>query len=172
MRIRSRSVRGDADWIPAFAGMTILHEHLALSPAAAREPHNNPHYSSTPMDAPVSSFKNRPFRARLGFAAAGIRAVAVREKSFRTQLACAAAAAATAAWLRPGWLWCALLLLAAAFVLALEMANAALEYALDALHPHHAPEIGRAKDAAAGAVLIASGAAAAVGAAMLASLFL
>ena len=109
-----------------------------------------------------STFKNRAFLARLGFAAAGIRTVAGREKSFRTQLACAAGAAGAAAWLRPGWVWCALLLLAAVLVLSLEMVNAALEYALDALHPQHAPEIGRAKDAAAGAVLLASGAAAGV----------
>jgi diacylglycerol kinase (ATP) len=54
-------------------------------------------------------------------------------------------------------------------VLALEMVNAALEYALDALHPHHALEIGRAKNAAAGAVLIASGAAAGLGVLMIAS---
>jgi diacylglycerol kinase (ATP) len=121
------------------------------------------------VDAPASRFKNRSFRARFGFAAAGIRTVAARERSFRTQLACAAVAFGAAAWLRPGWIWCALLLLAASFVLALEMMNAALEYALDLLHPDHAPEIGRAKDAAAGAVLIASGAAAAVGAAMVAS---
>ena len=121
------------------------------------------------MDAPASSFKNRSLRARLGFAATGIRTVAAREKSFRTQLACASIATATAIWLQPGWIWCTLLLLAAALVLALEMMNAALEYALDALHPHHAPEIGRAKDAAAGAVLIASIAAALVGATMLVS---
>jgi diacylglycerol kinase (ATP) len=121
------------------------------------------------VDAPAPSFKNRPFRARIGFAAAGIRIVAARERSFRSQLACAAAAGVAAAWLRPGWLWCALLLLAAGLVLTLEMMNAALEYALDALHPHHAAEIGRAKDAAAGAVLLASGAAALVGAAMLAA---
>jgi diacylglycerol kinase (ATP) len=119
------------------------------------------------VDAPASAFKNRTFRARLGFAATGVRTVAMREKSLRTQLACAAVAAGAAAWFRAGWIWCALILLAAAFVLALETMNAALEYALDALHPHHAPEIGRAKDAAAGAVLIASGAAAGI-AAMLA----
>ena len=123
------------------------------------------------MNAPASTFKNRPFPARLGFAAAGFRVVAAREKSFRTQLACAVAAAAAAAWLRPGWIWCAVLMLAAGFVLALEMLNAALEYALDALHPHHAPEIGHAKDAAAGAVLIAGGAAAAIAAMMVASRF-
>jgi diacylglycerol kinase (ATP) len=114
------------------------------------------------VDTPVSTFKNRPLRARLGFAAAGVRTVAAREKSFRIQLACAAMAAGAAAWLRPGWIWCGLLLLAAVLVLALEMMNAALEYALDMLHPHHAPEIGRAKDAAAGAVLIASGGAAGI----------
>jgi diacylglycerol kinase len=120
------------------------------------------------MDAPAS-FKNRPFRARLGFAAAGIRIVARREKSFRTQLLLGALAAAAAMWLRPGWLWCALLALACALVLALEMVNAALEYLMDVLHPHHAAEIGHAKDAAAGAVLLASGAAAAIGAMMIAS---
>jgi undecaprenol kinase len=121
------------------------------------------------MDAPTNAFKNRPLRARLRFAAAGIRIVAAREKSFRTQLACAAAGAIAAALLQPGWVWCALLLLAAVFVLALEMVNGALEYLMDALHPHHAAEIGHAKDAAAGAVLIASGAAAGIGAMMLAA---
>jgi diacylglycerol kinase len=123
------------------------------------------------VDAPTS-YKNRSLRIRLGFAAAGIRTVAAREKSFRTQLACAAAAAVALALLRPGWLWCALLVLAAALVLALEMANAALEYVLDEIHPHHAHEIGHAKDAAAGAVLLASIAAALTGAAMIASMFL
>jgi diacylglycerol kinase (ATP) len=121
------------------------------------------------VDAPAS-YKNRSLRIRLGFAAAGIRTVAARERSFRTQLACAAAVAL--ALLRPGWLWCALLVLAAALVLALEMANAALEYVLDEIHPHHAHEIGHAKDAAAGAVLLASIAAALTGAAMIASMFL
>jgi diacylglycerol kinase (ATP) len=121
------------------------------------------------VDGPIPSFKNRSLRIRLGFAFAGVRIVAAREKSFRTQLACAAAAAAACAWLRPGWLWCGLLVLAAILVLALEMVNAALEYLMDALHPHHSPEIGRAKDAAAGAVLLASGAAALVGLMMAAS---
>jgi undecaprenol kinase len=123
------------------------------------------------VDAPTS-YKNRSFRTRLGFAAAGIRIAAAREKSFRTQLACAAAAAVALALIRPGWLWCALLVLAAVLVLTLEMANAALEYLMDEIHPHCAREIGHAKDAAAGAVLLASAAAAMVGAAMIASLLL
>jgi undecaprenol kinase len=124
------------------------------------------------VDVRSASFKNHGFRARLGYAFAGIRIVRRREKSFRSQLVCAGLAAGAAAWLRPGWLWCALLLLAAMLVLALEMVNAALEYLMDALHPQYASEIGHAKDAAAGAVLLASIAAAAIGAMMVASRFL
>lgn len=124
------------------------------------------------MDAPLPSFKNRSFRTRLGFAAAGMRIVAAREKSFRTQSACALIAGGAAAWLRPGWLWGATLLLACALVLALEMVNASLEYLMDKIHPDHSREIGHAKDAAAGAVLLASGAAACIGAMMIAAALL
>jgi undecaprenol kinase len=48
-------------------------------------------------------------------------------------------------------------------VLALELVNAALEYVIDRLHPEIHPEIRFAKDAAAGAVLIASMGSALVG---------
>ncbi|MDB5675563.1 MAG: diacylglycerol kinase, partial [Sphingomonas bacterium] len=72
--------------------------------------------------------------------------------------------------LRPGWLWAALLLSSAVLVLALEMANAALEYLADQVHPAIAPGIGAAKDAAAGAVLLASGPALVTGGLMLADL--
>ncbi|MCS6771974.1 MAG: diacylglycerol kinase family protein [Kiritimatiellae bacterium] len=48
-------------------------------------------------------------------------------------------------------------------VLAAEAINSALEELADALHPGHHPAIGRAKDLAAGGVLAASIAAAAVG---------
>ena len=100
--------------------------------------------------------KNRPFRERVGFAFAGITTVWRREASFRTQVRLAGLGAAILLALRPGWLWTALLLSAAVLVLALEMANAALEYLADQVHPDIAPGIGAAKDAAAGAVLIAS----------------
>lgn len=112
--------------------------------------------------------KNRPFADRLGFALAGIATVWRRERSFRTQLKLALAGAATLLVLRPGWLWAALLLLSAVLVLALEMANAALEYLADQVHPDIAPGIGAAKDAAAGAVLLASGGALVTAALMLA----
>jgi undecaprenol kinase len=111
--------------------------------------------------------KNRRFIERLGFAFAGLRLVFRREKSFRTQSALAVAAALVTLALSPGLLWAALLALSVALVLALELANSALEYLLDHLHPDHAREIGAAKDAAAAAVLVASLAAAAVGGLML-----
>jgi undecaprenol kinase len=58
--------------------------------------------------------------------------------------------------LRPGALWAVVIILAAAMVLAAEAFNAAIEYLADAVHPDYHPLVGAAKDAAAGAVLIAS----------------
>jgi diacylglycerol kinase len=115
--------------------------------------------------------KNRGFRIRLGFAAAGLRTVFGREKSFRTQVSLGAGALAGTAILRPGLAWTALIVLAAALVLALETVNAALEYLIDHLNPHLAAEIGHAKDAAAGAVLVAGLASLGIGALMLLSVF-
>ena len=112
--------------------------------------------------------KNRPFRQRLGFALAGVATVWRRESSFRAQVKLAAIGIAILLALRPGWLWAALLLSSAVMVLALEMANAALEYLADQVHPDIAPGIAAAKDAAAGAVLLASGGALAAAALMLA----
>ena len=113
--------------------------------------------------------KNRRFAERLGFAVAGLRLVFAREKSFRSQCLLAVAVALVTFGLRPGPLWWALVALAIALVLALELANSALEYLLDHLHPDRAREIGAAKDAAAAAVLVASVAAAAIGGLMLAA---
>jgi diacylglycerol kinase len=59
--------------------------------------------------------------------------------------------------------WIALVL-CIALVLVAELLNTAIEYLCDALHPDLHPEIGRAKDVAAGAVLIAALAAMTVGA--------
>jgi diacylglycerol kinase (ATP) len=123
----------------------------------------------TDSPPPAAAMKGRSFAARLGFAFAGIRIVWRRERSFRTQALLGGIAMAVTIAIRPGWIWAAAMLLAIGFVLALELANAALEYALDRLHPEIAAEIGFAKDAAAGAVLVASLAAAGVGAAMLLS---
>jgi undecaprenol kinase len=111
--------------------------------------------------------KNLGFHRRLGFALAGITAIASRERSFRTQIIAALAVIVTTILLRPGLLWSAVLVLAIALVLALELLNSALEAMLDHLHPDIAPAIKIAKDAAAGAVLVMSTAAVVVGTLML-----
>ena len=59
--------------------------------------------------------------------------------------------------------WVAVLVVAALVVVA-EVFNTALEYLADAVHPEADPGIGMAKDASAGAVLVAAVAASAVGA--------
>jgi diacylglycerol kinase len=56
--------------------------------------------------------------------------------------------------LRPGLLWGGLVALSIALVLSLELANTAIEYLIDHLHPDIAPEIKLAKDVIAGAVLV------------------
>ena len=110
--------------------------------------------------------KGQHFRRRLGFAVAGLRALWRSEASFRTQLRLAGVAAAVLIVVRPGATWVALVLLAAGLGLVAEAANGAIEHLADALHPDHHPLIGIAKDAAAGAALIASLTAVAVGIAL------
>lgn len=107
--------------------------------------------------------KNAPFRTRLRYALAGIATVWRREHSFRRQALLGAVAVVVVIALRPAPIWIAALTIAAALVLTLEMVNSALEYLIDHVHPDHHAAIGAAKDAAAGAVLIASIAALVVG---------
>ena len=61
------------------------------------------------------------------------------------------------------WEWC-VVVLAIALVVATEAINTAIERLLDRVHPERHPEVGAAKDLAAGGVLLAAGAAAIVGA--------
>lgn len=98
--------------------------------------------------------KNRPFRARLGFALSGIHACWHGEKSFRTQVSMATATLAALILLRPAPVWWAIILVTIMMVMALEALNAALERLIDHLHPGMHPQIGIAKDMAAGAVLL------------------
>ena len=51
------------------------------------------------------------------------------------------------------WLW---IILAVILVYIAELLNTALEYLADALHPEHHPKVGKAKDMAAAATLLAS----------------
>jgi len=113
--------------------------------------------------------KSRSFRERIGFALAGIRIAWRREKSFRTQCGFGFAAITATAILRPGLVWAAIVVLTIGLVLLLELVNAALEYLIDRVHQELHEEIKFAKDAAAGAVLLASIAALCVGALMVMS---
>lgn len=61
---------------------------------------------------------------------------------------------------RAEWLW---ITAAIVLVLSAEAFNTALEQLADALHPEHNPGVGRAKDAAAAAVLITALGAAVIG---------
>jgi diacylglycerol kinase len=106
---------------------------------------------------------SRGFRFEsFGDAGRGLRAV-LAEPNARVQLAIALAVIVLAAWLDLGRRDWALLVLAMGLVLAGEAANTALEALADRVAPDHHPLVGRAKDAAAGAVLIASVAAAVLG---------
>jgi len=107
--------------------------------------------------------KNQSFWRRLAFACRGIRAAAAGEASIKSQLLIGLAAAAILAATRPPLVWVALCVLSAGAVLALELVNTALERLADRLHPENHLAIQTAKDCAAGAVLLASIAAAVIG---------
>lgn len=61
---------------------------------------------------------------------------------------------------RSVWCW---VVVAIVMVWTAEAFNTALEFLADALHPEHHPKVGKAKDAAAGAVLISAIGAAVIG---------
>jgi diacylglycerol kinase (ATP) len=97
-------------------------------------------------------------------AANGVRIIVATQAHARIHLV-AAAGVALAAWLLDASAleWCALLL-AIALVWVSEAINTALEFAVDLASPAHHPLAGKAKDAAAGAVLLAACLAAVIGA--------
>ena len=100
--------------------------------------------------------------ASFRYAAAGVVQL-VAEPNARIHLVAVVLVCAFATWLdvdREGW---ALLVLAMGLVLAVEALNTALESLADRVAPEEHPLVGRAKDLGAGAVLLASIAAAIVG---------
>ena len=86
----------------------------------------------------------------------GIKVTTTRERSFRTQLFFAAALIVLLLVMRPSAVWCAVMALTVGLVLVTELVNSALETLIDHVHPDQHPEIGAAKDIAAGAVLVSS----------------
>lgn len=113
--------------------------------------------------------KGQSFIKRLGFALQGLRLALNRERSLRAHLSVTAVVLLILIVMRPAALWWAILALAIGLVLVTELLNSALETLIDHLHPEAHPEIGAAKDMAAGAVLVASVIAVVVGFAFLLS---
>lgn len=111
--------------------------------------------------------KGLPFHRRVVFALHGLTLAFRRERSFRAHVLAAAALILLLLLTRPAAVWWAILALTAALVLVAELLNSALEALIDHLHPDEHPEVGAAKDIAAGAVLVASGIALAVGVAFM-----
>lgn len=94
----------------------------------------------------------------------GIVSVAKTEFNFRIHLVCIVLVIGFGYFLKASALEWIALTLCVGFVLFAEVLNTALEYLSDTLHPEADSGIGKAKDASAGAVLVASLAAAVVAA--------
>ncbi len=92
------------------------------------------------------------------FAAAiqGIRDVAQRERSFQVHIVATVLVAVTAIWLQVSVLQGAVLILCVGLVLTSELLNTAIENTVDLIAPEPHELARRAKDAAAGACLMAS----------------
>ena len=100
--------------------------------------------------------KGQSFWKRLGFALHGIKVTTTRERSFRTQLLFVFSLMVLLLVIRPSAVRCAVMALTVGLVLVTELVNSALETLIDHIHPDQHPEIGAAKDIAAGAVLVSS----------------
>lgn len=100
--------------------------------------------------------KGHSLQKRCRYACQGLASAFRHEASFRTEVVFGVAALLFTLWLRPSWLWAALVVIMIAVVLAAELFNTALEHLLDGLHPDEAEFVRIAKDCAAAAVLVFS----------------
>ena len=100
--------------------------------------------------------KGQSFQKRCRYACHGLASAFRHEASFRAEVILGVAALLFTLWLRPSWLWAALVAIMVAAVLAAELFNTALEHLLDGLHPDEAEFARVAKDCAAAAVMIFS----------------
>jgi diacylglycerol kinase len=102
---------------------------------------------------------HRPFLVRLtrafGYAAQGVGR-ASHDRMFRCQIVCGLAVCLMAYLMKVSAIEWMLLVLTMTVVLAMEVMNTAVEFAIDLVSPGPDPLAKLAKDAAAGAVLIAS----------------
>jgi diacylglycerol kinase len=101
--------------------------------------------------------------ASFKWALMGIASAIRGERHMRLHLLFAVLVTALAVAARVTAIEAAVLAIAVGLVIGLELINSAVEQALDAVAPEHDPLIGRAKDMAAGAVLVAACAAVVAG---------
>ena len=102
----------------------------------------------------------RAFTASVAAAAAGVRLAWRGQPHFRVEALAACGAVALALWLETGLL---AVLVSSAVVLVAELVNTAVEATVDLVSPARRPLAAAAKDAAAGAVLVAAAFAVLVG---------
>jgi diacylglycerol kinase len=104
------------------------------------------------------------FLQSFGFAAGGLKQAFTGQANFRIHLAAVAVVVSAGLFLGlNGTEWC-LLVLAMGLVIALELANTAIELLTDLVSPGYDERAGRVKDIAAAAVLVAAIAAVIIGA--------
>ncbi len=120
----------------------------------SRQPQQPGEESDAPEPGPDFSLRARGRSFR--FAGQGIAAMVATQHNAWIHLVLSVAVIALAVWLGVSRLEWALLVLAIAAVWVAEAMNTALETLADALMPEHHPLVGRAKDVAAGGVLIAA----------------
>ena len=108
-------------------------------------------------------FSLRRRLASFRHAVRGIGSLLREEHNARIHLAATAVVIATGFFLEVSRMDWALLLIAIALVWLAEALNSALEYLADVAHPDQHPLIGKAKDVAAGGVLLVAIAAVAIG---------
>ena len=100
--------------------------------------------------------KNQSFFKRFKCSLKGIVYAWKSERSFRSQIIIVILLLSVFIFLRPSLVWFSLFTLLVGVTLAAELLNTALEYMIDFLHPEVHPQIGKAKDCAAAAVLVLS----------------
>lgn len=99
---------------------------------------------------------SKSLRGSFRYAGRGFRWVLASQRNMKIHLVIAAAALGAAAWFRVDARDLALVIIAIALVTVAEMLNSAVEKAVDLATPHYHPLAGLAKDAAAGAVMLAA----------------
>jgi diacylglycerol kinase (ATP) len=105
----------------------------------------------------------------IGHALRGLRGMFASEPNMRIHLVAALVAIGGGYVLRLSWTEWALLVFAMTLVLAAEAMNTAIEVLCDFVHPEHSEAIRRAKDSAAGGVLLCAMGAVIVAAVLVAS---